>query len=384
MKAISTEHDKDKYLNFQLINKLNIIAPPRKIKEITDGRILHLYDKYFIIRDIKTKMVVFFIRGKFEREYSSDYGDMFNDFIELKNKDLILWSKGKIFYYKKFGYAYKISQVINELKQQRNSREITQIGYLELYDLYNIIEFENNILISCNSLGIKIYNFVDNEYKYVKTIPMFLDVENMIKIKDNNFLIIHHYIYISGTCTPDTYQEFALSLFDLNSEKITNKLFYHKTKTDELGDSNYRFNYFLIGDNFIYQITDFSYEIEDIEEIKKISKDLSFNYNIYNVKTGNNILNLKTPFRLISYYKDNLVFAQDYESLKVCNFENNTFTEVYKFNFNNSNLCILKNHDFIVLTEKKRWEECQNNDGSTWKNYKGRFNYCDYYKYLLK
>ena len=65
-------------------------------------------------------------------------------------------------------------------------------------------------------------------------------------------------------------------------------------------------------------------------------------------------MNLKTPFRLISYYKDNLVFAKDYESLKVCNFENNTFTEVYKFNFNNSNLCILKNHDFIVLTEKKR------------------------------
>ena len=45
---------------------------------------------------------------------------MYSDFIELKSKDLILWSNGKIFYHKKSGDNYKLSQVIYEVGQQKN------------------------------------------------------------------------------------------------------------------------------------------------------------------------------------------------------------------------------------------------------------------------
>ena len=85
---------------------------------------------------------------------------MYNDLIELKNKNIILWSNGKIFYYKKIDKNYKLVQTINEVKQQKNHKGMYQIGYVEEYDLYNIVELDNNILISCNSIGLKIYNYI--------------------------------------------------------------------------------------------------------------------------------------------------------------------------------------------------------------------------------
>ena len=60
-------------------------------------------------------------------------------------------------------------------------------------------------------------------------------------------------------------------------------------------------------------------------------------------------MNLKTSFCLISPFKDDLIFAQDYESLNICRFKSNAFTSIYKFNFNNSNFYILKNNNLIVI-----------------------------------
>ena len=71
-----------------------------------------------------------------------------------------------------------------------------QAGNIQIYDLNNIFELDNNTLISCNSIGLKLYNFVQNEIKFVKAIPMFLDVENIILINTNIFLVIHQYLYI--------------------------------------------------------------------------------------------------------------------------------------------------------------------------------------------
>ena len=57
---------------------------------------------------------------------------------------------------------------------------------------------------------------------------MFLDVENAIQISPNNFLVIHHYTYHSGTCETVSYHKFGLSLFDLKSNKIA-KIFNQDT-----------------------------------------------------------------------------------------------------------------------------------------------------------
>ena len=379
---ISAKNEKEKNINFQFIRTARI-DDIRKLKEIKGGRILLLYDHFCQIFDIKTGKEICIIQGKFEEEYPRYYDNIFYDFIELKNKDLIIWSKGKIFYYKKSGNYYEISQVINELKQQKNQTKLCQIGCVEIYGLYNIIEFENNILLSCNSIGIKIYNFIEKEYKLVKVISMFLDVENAIQIRDNNFLIIHHYTYHSGNCTPITYHKFALSLFDLKSKKV-NKLFYQETEKDRNYRNKCEFNYFLLEDNFIYQICKFPYDIEDYNRYKKEKVVLSSNFNLYNIKTGNKNLNLKTSFRLISYFKDNLIFAQDYQNLHICYYENNTFTSIYKFNFNNSDLCILKNNDLIIFGEKKIWKEYERDNGDVFRSCIETNYYYNYYKNLSK
>ena len=387
--SLTTQDAIKNKISFQFICKDNILRDVKIIKEIKDGRILILYNKLFEIIDIKTKKRICRIELKLEKDNGNRYCDnLFNDFIELKNKDLILWSRGKIFYYNKIENNYQLSQVINELTQQRNKKEMCQIGYIDIYNLYNIIELDNNAFLSCNSLGIKLYNYDNKEYRLIKVIPLFLDVRNLIQISDNNYLVIHHYTYYSGGCFPDSYHKFALSLFDFKSNQIIDKIFNQESERDYSGYTNYRFNYFLIGDKFIYQISDFSYILEDNDEddprFKMKKNTLSLNFNIYNIKTRKNTMNLKASFFLISHFKDNLIFAQDYESLNVCCFENDTFTSVYKFNFNNSDICLLKNNDLIAFGEKKIWELYKNDNGQNCRYCVCTVYYYDHYEYLSK
>ena len=72
---------------------------------------------------------------------------------------------------------------------------------------------------------------------------MFLDTENLIQIEKKNFLIIHHKIHSSSGCSPENSHEFALSLYDLESNK-NNKIFHQETDIDYFGGSNYNFNSF--------------------------------------------------------------------------------------------------------------------------------------------
>ena len=373
----------NKNIKFDFIKRTKTYTDFKKIKEIEGGRIILLYYNLFEIYDLKTNKKICTIEGNFEEEKNPRYYDyMFNDLIELKNKNIILWSCGKIFYYKKNDKKYNLVQTINEVKQQKNNIGMYQIGYVEEYDLYNIVELDNNIIASCNSIGLKIYNYIENEYKLINVIPMFLDIKNLIQIEKNNFLIIHHKIHSSGGCCADDNHEFALSLYDLESNKI-NKIFHHKTGISFLGRSNYNFNFFLINDNFIYQICNFPYDIDDIERYKNKNLKFESNFNIFNIKTKKNSLDLKTSFRLISYYKDNLIFAQDYQNLNICYFNNNNiFISIYKFNFNNSNLCILKNNDLISYGEKKHWEEIKKNDEVVSRYCGSADYYYDYYKCL--
>ena len=295
-KAVLSAQDASEYTNIGI----------NKIKEIEGGRILLLYDDFFVILNLKSKKQICLIKVNFERKNTGYDNTIFYDFIELKNRNLIIWSRKKILHYKKSGDNYELKQVINELEQQYNQ---TTHNFM-VDSLCNVIELENNALLSCNSIGIKIYNYIENKYKLVKIIHMFLSVVNLIKIKDNNFLVVHHVAHTSGTCIPDTYHEFALSLFDLKSNQITKIIFYHKTERNYWSIPNYIFNYFLLGCNFIYQICDFPYDLEEIERRKNNKNSLSANYNIYNIIDGKNVINLKTSFLLIDHFKDNLLFAQ--------------------------------------------------------------------------
>ena len=244
-------------ISFELMRRTKKPDNILKIKQITKSRILILYDEFFEVYNIKTGQLISITKENLESNCPIYYDNYYKNFIELKNKDLILWSRGKIFYYKKTGNNYKLSQVIYEVEQQKNKTDIWQIGEVDKYNLYNIIELDNNILLSCNSIGLKIYNFIENEYKLINVFPMFLDVENVIQLRENNFLVIHHYTYYSGGCMLVTYHKFGLSLFDLKSNK-TKKIFNDEIKTDYDGSIYYNFNYFLLKDTFIYQISDFS------------------------------------------------------------------------------------------------------------------------------
>ena len=176
-------------------------------------------------------------------------------------------------------------------------------------------------------------------------------VSNIIQINPNNSLIIHHNTYSSTSCIPVSYDRFSLSLFDFNSDKIINNIFEHKTNKDyKINRTYYKFNYCLMGDNFIYQICDYPHDDYYYDIFENENNVSPLNVNVYNIKKGKNILQIETPFRLISYFKDNLIFAKENNRLNVCYFWNNKFISVYKFDFYfyMNGLCILKNNDLIV------------------------------------
>ena len=359
-------------MNFELIKSDKIYDCVRKIKEISENRILILYWEFFEIFDLKTSNKICRIEEKIESNFPR-YDNLYYGFIELMNKDLILWSRGKIFYYKKFDNNYKLSQTINELEQQQNRSEMRQAGNIQIYDLNNIFELDNNTLISCNSIGLKLYNIVQNEIKFVKAIPMFLDVENIILINTNIFLVIHHNISTTFAFESYTSHKIALSLFDLKSYQI-NMIFNQQTNIDWISNSLDVFNYFLVKDTFLYQISDFTFKNE------YINKELELNYNIFNIKTNENNFNLKTCFRLMSYYKDDLFFAQNYSNLFICFLNNNTFTSIYKFDFNFSDVTVLRNNDLIFYGGKIIKIINNNNGGKDGYDYKS--NIYEHYKFL--
>ena len=150
-----------------------------------------------------------------------------------------------------------------------------------------------------------------------------------------------------------------------------------------MSNINYRFNYFLVGSNFIYQICDKRYLFLGSRGFNN-QYSLSSTYNIYNAISDNNVLNLKTSFCLIAHFKDNLIFAEDYEGLKICCFENNTFTPVYQFNIHNFEIYILKNYDFIIYGLKIILEKVKGEDGSTFNVVNGQHWYYSHYRYLPK
>ena len=123
----------NKNLNFDFITRKKTYTNFQKIKEIEGGRIIILYYKFFEIFDLKTNKKICTIKENFEEEYTRYYDNMYDDLIELKNKNIIAWSRGKIFYYKKIDNNYKLVQTINEVKQQKNNVGIYQIGYVEEY-----------------------------------------------------------------------------------------------------------------------------------------------------------------------------------------------------------------------------------------------------------
>ena len=156
-------------------------------------------------------------------------------------------------------------------------------------------------------------------------------------------------------------------------------IFKHKTDTDYFGRSFYTFNYFLVKNKFLYQISSFNFnkKYNYIEE----DHELVLKYNIFNIKTQENILNLKTFFNLMSYFKDDLIFAQNIQNLYICNLNNNnTFTSVYKFNFNISHLTILKNKDLIFYGQKKINKENEKDAKDNSFEYDRNIYY--YYKFL--
>ena len=121
----------------------------------------------------------------------------------------------------------------------------------------------------------------------------------------------------------------------------------------------------------MYQISDFNFGNE------YINKELELNYNIFNIKTNENNFNLKTCFRLMSYYKDDLFSAQNYSNLFICFLNNNTFISIYKFDFNFS---VLRNNEFIFYGRKKIKIINNNNGGKDDFDYTS--NIYEHYKFL--
>ena len=174
--------------SFQLNLNINFRNEIYEIKEISNHRIGVVFDKYLLIYSSHTFKHIFSIcpyvdLKVYENESKKDlnlseekfhsyiykkyfiYGRCYkqddyrlHNFVELRNKDLIIWSDNNIFCYKfskkNKKSSYLIHQIINEFNQGTNSFSSGYDGTSEYYDLNSVNELMNGNLVSCNSFGL--------------------------------------------------------------------------------------------------------------------------------------------------------------------------------------------------------------------------------------
>lgn len=137
--------------NLQLILKINFPQSFSGIHKLRKKKIGILYEDSLLIYssnnfskinhiEMDRNEILKFLDIKKVKDYYDNYytSPEFNDFIEMKDSDLVLCAYKMILFYKLYGKEYKLNQVIG-----RN------------YEINSLYELSNGNLVSCGSFGME-------------------------------------------------------------------------------------------------------------------------------------------------------------------------------------------------------------------------------------
>ena len=216
-----------------LPNQLNLIINFKEgifnIKELSNNRIGILFEQSLLIYSSHTFKQIYCIKP-FEdlknykdkssiSEKNSDVNEYLNsdrwneliNFVELKNKDLIIWSHKSFFYYrlsKNINKLYYIHQIISLLNEKTDNKFVS---------LYSVNELMNGSLVSCSNLGLKFYNKINDNFIFISENPI-ESVKNIFEFAENQLILFQEKIINFGWCGNAAREYLFLSLYDIKKK----------------------------------------------------------------------------------------------------------------------------------------------------------------------
>ena len=369
--------------SFQLNLNINFSQTIYAVKEISNHRIGIIFEKYLIIYSSHTFKQIYCIfpfndlkefinestkdlnpSEKVSVTYSylrchkqSDY--KLHNFVELRNKDLIIWSDNNIFYYKfsKKNESYKIHQIINEYNQGTNSFSSGYGGRFEYYNLNSVNELMNGNLVSCNSFGLKFYKKEKDNYNLIFKIKM-LTVENIIEFEENKIFLLQREYNSSGGCTDPGSDTYSISIYDIKNNEIIE---INKRETiSRYSFSGSKINFMIKGE-YLFLIYGIRFFIYNIKENMKLVQNyqISKNFSFYDdEKENDNDIKKEYNMKLLSNYLNEYFIARDINSyaIKIYSFKDEKISFCCDFPFQKEEIkgiIKLKNHNLIMYSLKQ-------------------------------
>ena len=371
-------------LNFENIKKENAYYPPfiNFIHHLKDNNIGIIIDGgYLSIYSPKTFKLIYKIQPpKDILVINKDYSSRILGFIEIKNNDLFLWTSRIILIYKKLENTYKLLQTINEFEQGTNC--IKRIDYYDdddyyyyeeieknkkeiyCYELNSLYELRNEIIVSCNSYGLKFYYKKNGEYILISKKQISYTVENVLEIKSNILILFKKdsKTYESEDTLPPTSSTtnyYKITIYDI--EKDEEKLLieseeYFSTFSRNYFRVNSKINYF-IKNKYLFIRYPGKLNIYDLSQnIKCIFDDKQTYHTKKSIFGEQNVFKNEMEIKFLCNYFNNLFIVKDLvnEKIKLYQFKDEKLIYFNDFPAQGFNeIFKLKDNTFLLKFEHK-------------------------------
>ena len=343
---------KEEIIDFQIASKL-YMKKVIKICQISNERIGILFNSYLLILSLNSLKTIYKIEVKLESispetnqnensffidHYKKDKktSETLKDAIELKNNDIVIWSNQYIYVYNLSNKEYKLYQIIKDIEVIYDFENFFG-DYYKYSDLYSVIEITNCNFVSCNSLGIKIYEKQNDKYE----LKFIHEEENISRIIGNteNLLFMFLVHPFSSGCTYWGH-DYYLSVFDFKKKQLKNLSSY--SWNCHQPDIEIKKPYFLKNEKYLIALYGIYFEIYEVNKncslfYKTDKKDIPFAY-------------------IIGCINDNLLVCKDFHNnINIYEIKNYKILYVRKFPIQNlglGNFNKIKKNKFLFTTNK--------------------------------
>ena len=245
--------NKKSIISTQLRLKRSYENPVININVLQNNRIGIIFYDSLIIYSLYTfleisQIIPLLLKNKKGNEGETQEAYSLKNFVELKNKDLVLWTLKIIFFYTLSGKNYKLYQAIHES------------NLIEYFYFDDIIEMENGNLIISSYKGIKLYTKTKDQYIFNYFYSFEYYIEKVLKIKSNRIIIFQIKQEIFDFLCADSFYKISIFNISNKSEKTLNTIKHH-----DLADT---FKFLIKGYN-LFAIYTYGLEIYDLKRKEK-------------------------------------------------------------------------------------------------------------------
>ena len=311
-----------------------------------------------LFSNIKKDETIFTDGGYDSKEQSKTFFYPLIDFIEIKNKYLILLSQIKIFIYNYENNKYKFFQIISEIDNiTANNRSFcgdVGMGYTRYRDLYSLCELSNGCFLVCNVRGFNIYEKKDNKFILKKkTGNISMDVRYAIEINYNELVLLQEHITSGKGCTDFGYSSYKISIYNIETEEIKDLMKESEYNYFDSNQEKMKINYIILNEYLFvsYGGSISIYNIYNNMQLVKEYKNFGCSKIISNYFEDLMLINFFGHIKLYSFKNESLQYYCDFTEKDKSNNRESIIEDDIRgvIKLKNNNLAALFYEDMIII-----------------------------------